>query len=192
MSTKTVAEKLQIKPNTTVWSSDPAHLGLVEPLPEGVELVDDMDQATTALVFAPDADSLLSFLAAHEGELMRPDVFWVAYPKANRADINRDTLWRILGEHGLRLSRRWRSTRSGPRFTSARSRKANHPSPVDDDQSGRPERQDGLVIQPASPGRSAASPHIVPVRRAAGPPSTSLRRSLKPMACRTAMAAPFR
>jgi hypothetical protein len=102
VSTKTVAEKLQIKPNTTIWSSDPAHLGLVEPLPEGVELVDDLDQATTALVFAPDSDSLRSFLAAHEGELMRPDVFWVTYPKANRADINRDTLWPILGEHGLR------------------------------------------------------------------------------------------
>ena len=102
MGSKTVAEKLQIKPNTTVWSSDPVQLGLVEPLPEGVELVDDLGHATTALVFAPDSDSLRSFFAAHDGELMRPDVFWVAYPKANRADINRDTLWPILAEHGLR------------------------------------------------------------------------------------------
>ncbi|HEU0212949.1 MAG TPA: hypothetical protein VFR13_02605 [Jiangellaceae bacterium] len=102
MSTKTVAEKLQIKPNTTVWSSDPAHLGLVEPLPEGVELVDDLDQATAALVFAPDAAALRSILMANEGEITRPAVFWVAYPKANRADINRDTLWPILGEYGMR------------------------------------------------------------------------------------------
>jgi hypothetical protein len=29
-------------------------------------------------------------------------VLWVAYPKGNRADINRDTLWPILAEHGLR------------------------------------------------------------------------------------------
>lgn len=102
MSTKTVAEKLQIKPNTTVWSSDPAHVGLVEPLPEGVELVDRFDQATTALVFAPDAASLRSVLTAHEGQLRGPDAFWVAYPKANRADINRDTLWPILGDYGMR------------------------------------------------------------------------------------------
>ena len=102
MSAKSVAEKLLIKPNTTVWSSDPAHVGLVEPLPEDVRLVDRLDQATTALVFAPDAKSLRSVLAANQDELAGPDVFWVAYPKANRADINRDTLWPILGEYGMR------------------------------------------------------------------------------------------
>lgn len=102
MSARSVAEKLLIKPNTTVWSSDPAHVGLVEPLPEGVHLVDRLDQATTALVFAPDARSLRTVLTANKDELAEPDVFWVAYPKANRADINRDTLWPILGEFGMR------------------------------------------------------------------------------------------
>ena len=102
MSAKPVAERLQIKPDTTVWTSDPAHVGLVEPLPEGVRLVDRLDQATTALVFAPDARSLRSVLSANQDELARPDILWVAYPKANRADINRDTLWPILGEFGMR------------------------------------------------------------------------------------------
>ncbi|MGH8823018.1 MAG: hypothetical protein ACRDVN_00875 [Jiangellaceae bacterium] len=102
MSAKSVAEKLLIKPNTTVWSSDRGHVGLVEPLPEGVRLVDRLDQATTALVFAPDAGSLRSVLTAHKDDLARPDIFWVAYPKANRADINRDTLWPILSEYGMR------------------------------------------------------------------------------------------
>ena len=102
MSAKSVAERLQIKPDTTVWTSDPAHVGLVEPLPEGVRVVDRLDQATTALVFAPDARSLRSVLSANQDELARPDILWVAYPKANRADINRDTLWPILGEFGMR------------------------------------------------------------------------------------------
>ena len=102
MSAKPVAERLQIKPDTTVWTSDPAHVGLVEPLPEGVRLVDRLDQATTALVFAPDARSLRSVLSANQDGLARADVLWVAYPKANRADINRDTLWPILGEYGMR------------------------------------------------------------------------------------------
>ena len=102
MSAKSVAEKLQIKPNTTVWTSAPAHVGLVEPLPDGVGLVDRLDQATTALVFAPDARSLRSVLSANQDELARPDVFWVAYRQANRTDINRDTLWPILGEYGMR------------------------------------------------------------------------------------------
>ena len=62
MSTKSVAEKLLIKPETTVWLSH----------------------------------------AAHRDQLARPATLWVAYPKANRADLNRDTLWPILAEHGLR------------------------------------------------------------------------------------------
>jgi hypothetical protein len=102
MSTKSVAEKLLIKPNTTLWSSSPTRLGLVEPLPEGVRRVDAPEQATVALVFADDADSLRDVLAAHQDRLARPDILWVAYPKANRADINRDTLWPMLGEYGMR------------------------------------------------------------------------------------------
>jgi hypothetical protein len=102
MSAKSVTEKLLIKPNTTVWTSHPAHLSLIEPLPEGVRQVDRPDQATTALVFADDAASLRDILTAHQEALARPDALWVAYPKGNRADVNRDTLWPILGEHGMR------------------------------------------------------------------------------------------
>jgi hypothetical protein len=102
MSTKTTAEKLLMRPNTTVWSSDGSHLDLIEPLPEGVRRVDGPEQATTALVFADDADSLRAILAAHGDRLSRPGTLWVAYPKANRSDINRDTLWPILGEYGTR------------------------------------------------------------------------------------------
>ena len=102
MSTKSVAEKLLIKPNTTVWSSDPSRLELVGPLPEGVRRVDGPEQAATALLFADNAASLRDILTAHEDRLARPNVLWVAYPKGNRSDINRDTLWPILGEHGLR------------------------------------------------------------------------------------------
>jgi hypothetical protein len=102
MSSKSVADKLLIKPNTTVWSSHASRLDLVEPLPENVRRVDGPEQATTALVFADDAGSLRDILTAHKQQLARPDVFWVAYPKANRADINRDTLWPILGKYGMR------------------------------------------------------------------------------------------
>jgi hypothetical protein len=58
MSTRTIAEKLLIKPNTTLWSSHPSRLELLEPLPTGVRQVDGLEQARTALVFANDAASL--------------------------------------------------------------------------------------------------------------------------------------
>ncbi len=102
MSTKSLAEKLLIKPNTTVWSSHAANLNLIEPLPAGVCPVDGPEEAATALVFADDASSLPEILTDHKDQLTRPNTFWVAYPKANRADINRDSLWPILGEYGMR------------------------------------------------------------------------------------------
>jgi len=102
MNTKTVADKLRIKANTTLWSSDASRAKVVEPLPEGVRQVDGPDEATTALVFAENTGSLREILTAHREELAHPSTFWVAYPKANRADINRDTLWPILVEYGMR------------------------------------------------------------------------------------------
>ena len=102
MSTKSVAEKLQIKPNTTIWTSHPSRLDLIEPLPAGVLPVDVPEHATTALVFADAAATVRAILTAHADRLARPDTLWVAYPKANRADINRDTLWPILAEYGMR------------------------------------------------------------------------------------------
>jgi hypothetical protein len=102
MSTRTVADKLLIKPNTTLWSSHPSRLELLEPLPMGVRQVDGPEQARTALVFADDAASLRELVAIHQEQLARPEVLWVAYPKGNRTDINRGSLWPILGEHGLR------------------------------------------------------------------------------------------
>jgi hypothetical protein len=133
MSAKTVAEKLLIKPNTTIWTSDAAHPDLIEPLPSGVRSVGHLAQATAALVFAEDAGSLRGLLARHAGDLASPGIFWVAYPKANRVDLNRDSLWPILGEHGMRpisqvaiddvwSALRFRPTRADePPFTAGRS-----------------------------------------------------------------------
>ena len=102
MSAKSVAEKLLIKPKTTLWSSHPARLDLIGSLPEGVRQVERPEEATTALVFADDAGSLREILSAHAQHWAQPSIVWVAYPKGNRADINRDSLWPILAEHGLR------------------------------------------------------------------------------------------
>jgi hypothetical protein len=102
MATKSVAEKLLIKPNSTIWSPHPTHRALIEPLPEGVRHVDGPELATTALVFADDAGSLRTILNANKDQLAQPSLFWVAYPKANRADIKRDSLWPILSEYGMR------------------------------------------------------------------------------------------
>ncbi|MFB4278245.1 hypothetical protein ACBJ59_23335 [Nonomuraea sp. MTCD27] len=102
MPAKTVADKLLIKPGTEVWISDAAHRPLVEPLPEGAGHADDLKGAGVAVFFAADAAAARRLLDEHRALLTEPAVVWVAYPKGNKSDINRDTLWPIVGEYGLR------------------------------------------------------------------------------------------
>lgn len=102
MPGKSVAEKLLIKAQSTVWLSAPEHRTLVEPLPLGASHVTSPGRASVAVVFAADERSLRRTLDKHRASLAGPSVFWVAYPKANRTDVNRDTLWPILTEYGMR------------------------------------------------------------------------------------------
>jgi hypothetical protein len=99
---KTIAEKLQIKPHTTVWVSHPEHLPLLTPMPEGVRASDALATASTAVLFAEDAANARKLLAEHADDLAKPAAFWIAYPKGNKADINRDTLWPIVAEFNMR------------------------------------------------------------------------------------------
>lgn len=102
MATKTLADKLLIKPGTSLWVSDAAHVARIGPLPADVRLVDGPAEATAALIFVASAAAARELLTAHKEQLPALSLFWVAYPKAGRADINRDTLWPILGEYGMR------------------------------------------------------------------------------------------
>ena len=100
--TKTIAEKLQIKPNTTVWVSDPARIALLTPMPEGVRETGSLAAASTAVLFADDAASARRLMEQNAADLGKPGVFWVAYPKGNAADINRDSLWPIVADFDMR------------------------------------------------------------------------------------------
>ena len=117
---KTIAEKLLIKPNTTVWLSDPAHLPLLTPMPDGVREVDTPATASTAVLFAESAAEARAQLEAHRTHLTKPGVLWVAYQKGNKADINRDSLWPIVADFDMRpcgqvaIDDRWSGLRFRP------------------------------------------------------------------------------
>jgi hypothetical protein len=102
VSAKTVAEKLLVKPNATVWVSDRARAGLLAPLPEGARVVSSPANASIAVVFVEDAASLRKVLEARGGQLSAAETLWIAYPKGNRSDINRDSVWPIVAEQGMR------------------------------------------------------------------------------------------
>ncbi len=99
---RSVAEKLMIRPGTTVWASRAERHPPLGELPVGVVRATVPAEATAALVFADDAASLRSTLDVHARALAQPAVLWIAYPEGNGTDINRDSIWPILGEHGFR------------------------------------------------------------------------------------------
>jgi hypothetical protein len=118
--TTSIAEKLQIKPHSTVWLSDPAQLRLLTPMPDGVREVDRLASASTAVLFAEDAAGARKLLEEQAGDLDKPGALWIAYPKGNRTDVNRDTLWPIAADFGLRpnlqvaIDERWSALRFRP------------------------------------------------------------------------------
>ena len=65
-------DKLLIKPDTTLWCSHSEHFELLEPIPPGARVVDRLEQATVALLFAEDASSLGKAVAAHRDNLRTP------------------------------------------------------------------------------------------------------------------------
>jgi hypothetical protein len=103
MASKTAAEKLLIKPRTSVWVSHAEHRALLGPLPDGVTAADGPADATTAVLFAGDAEDLDDVLTAHAADLDQPAYVWFAYPKGGRSDLNRDSLWPIVADRtGMR------------------------------------------------------------------------------------------
>jgi hypothetical protein len=102
MSAQSVAAKLRIRPDARLWASHRERAELLAPLPDGVSLVDDAGDADAGVLFADDAASLRELAARHGERLRDLEPLWVAYPKSNRTDINRDSLWPILADHGLR------------------------------------------------------------------------------------------
>ncbi len=102
MSDKPVAEKLLIRPGASVWSSDASLLRRLGGLPDGVREAASPDAADVAVLFAGDAASLRAALDAERGHLPLRGALWIAYPKGGRADINRDSIWPIVGAYGMR------------------------------------------------------------------------------------------
>ena len=105
MSERSLAAKLLVKPGDLVWVSDPGRAALLGPLPDDARLAGGghVDAAArVAVVFVDDAAAVRSTFDADAAALMGVPVVWVLYPKANKADVNRDSLWQLIAPYGLR------------------------------------------------------------------------------------------
>ncbi|MGH2408199.1 MAG: hypothetical protein ACRDF7_09000 [Candidatus Limnocylindrales bacterium] len=99
---KSIAEKLLIKPDAALWVWPPARVGLIGRLPPAAFAAEGFASAAVVVLFVDDAASARAALAAYHELLANPPILWIAYPKGNRTDVNRDTLWPMVAEHGLR------------------------------------------------------------------------------------------
>lgn len=118
---RSVAEKLQIKPNTEllIGPATAEQRALLDPLPDGVAVVDGIDRDTAGVVvmFASNRDTLDALLTGSLQHLSAPKAIWIGYPKGNRSDINRDSIWKRAEEVGwtlngnIALSDTWSSVR---------------------------------------------------------------------------------
>lgn len=118
---RTLAEKLQIKPGRELLfgPSTPEQRDLLDPLPEGVTVIDGIDRDTegVAVMFAQSRDGLDALLTETLPVLTAPKAVWIGYPKGNKADINRDSIWKRAGDFGwtlngnISLSDAWSSVR---------------------------------------------------------------------------------
>ena len=105
---RTTAEKLQIRPGTELLfgPSSAEQRALLDPLPEGVTVVNGIDGDTTdvAVMFASDRDGLDALLSDVLPLLSSPLAVWIGYPKGNKSDINRDSIWQRVEEFGWTLN----------------------------------------------------------------------------------------
>jgi hypothetical protein len=102
MAGRSVAQKLLIKPGNAVWVSDPTRAGLLGPMPEGVTPAAGLGDADVAVVLVDDESGLRAFAEHHREILGAPRALWLVYPKGNRIALNRDSLWRLMADYGVR------------------------------------------------------------------------------------------
>lgn len=121
---RTTPEKLQIKPNSEVvlGPSTPGQRAMLDPMPEGVSIVEGIagDTAGVVVMFAEDRDELETLLKDALSLLTAPKAVWIGYPKGNKSDINRDSIWQRAEELGwtlngnISLSDTWSAVRLKP------------------------------------------------------------------------------
>ena len=102
MSAKAVAEKLLVKPGTTVWLSSPSGLELIRPLPPEARAVAAIDEAGVAVLFAGSVAGLERLLGQNGDRLDKPGILWIAYPKGGKSDLKRDTIPPQLARRNMR------------------------------------------------------------------------------------------
>ena len=107
MITNPLAKKLQMKSGQRVVIINPpaGYLERLDPLPEGVELVEAPEGPCDFVqVFVKTMEDLQKFLPLAAHAVKHDALLWIAYPKGGAkagTDLNRDILWDAVSQHNL-------------------------------------------------------------------------------------------
>lgn len=106
MTEKTAAEKMRIKPGTTIaLLHTPEGFAELLGLPEGVRVASGADGADTVIAFAGTQAEVEERLPAMLKAATAKTALWVVYPKGSKAaglDVSRDTIWPFAESLGMR------------------------------------------------------------------------------------------
>jgi hypothetical protein len=101
---KSTATKLQIKPDYAVYvTGQPDVEHLIGRLPDGARTTGEQGHADAALVFVANSAELRQRLTDTLPRLGGAQAVWICYPKGNKTDINRDTIWSSVRGAGWKL-----------------------------------------------------------------------------------------
>jgi hypothetical protein len=119
-------KKLRIQPgyNALVVNAPADYFELLGPLPERVDFSKDSEEAYDFVhLFVKDQAELEARIDTALAAVKYDGLFWVSYPKGSsgvKTDINRDSLWEILLEKGIRpvtqvsIDKTWSALRFRP------------------------------------------------------------------------------
>ena len=108
MSTKPAYEKLRLRGDMKVAVlNNPGNYGdLTGGLPDGVIIVDESEEKVDFVhLFVSDQAELEKFIDVAIDTVKYDGLLWVSYPKGSskvETDVNRDVLWELLKEKGIR------------------------------------------------------------------------------------------
>lgn len=96
-------KRLQIKQGSRVWLW-PEQVDtprLLEPVDDSVARA-PLAEADVAVLFTENRAAVDAVLTEHLSALAPLRAVWVVYAKANKTDVNRNTLWTLLADYGWR------------------------------------------------------------------------------------------
>jgi hypothetical protein len=101
------AEKLRISEGFVVWvvGRTVEETALLDPLPEGVEVVEERDEdepenVDAALLFVDRRTELVDQLDEVVPQLGSIPVVWISYPHGGRSDIDADVIGELVSDYG--------------------------------------------------------------------------------------------